>query len=207
MSLPAISINKLITKKFKIMEFEGIWKDLIGTPECSGSTLIYGDSGQGKTTFALGFMKYLCGFKKCAYIPLEEKAKLSFAMSLKRANLKSISNKVKLWIDYTAEDLDVELTKSKSPDVIFIDSLQYFKLNKTAHQELTRFEFIDFIHRHPKKLFVFISQVKNDLPKGSLGDSVYYHSDTCINIQNFNAIPTKNRFGGGSSYEFKNKNL
>jgi len=206
MSLPAISINKLVTKKFKIMEFDGVWKDLMGTPECSGSMLIYGASGNGKTSFALALIKYLCNFKKCAYIPLEEKGKLSFAMALRRANLKSVSNKVKIWIEFTIEDLDRELNQPKSPDIIFVDSLQYLKFNKEAHQGITRFEFKDLIDRFPKKLFVFISQTKNNEPKGALGDDVYYYSDTCINILNFTAIPTKHRFGGGASYEFINMN-
>lgn len=185
------------------MDFTGAYKDLIGTPECSGSWLIYGHSGNGKTTFALGLLKYMCEFKKSAYITIEEKSKLSFQKAVIDANLLSVSSKVKIWVDFTLEELDTELTKPKSPDVIFVDSIQYLRKNIESFQEISKFEYKDLIDRYPSKLFIFISHAKNGEPKGSLADSVYYFSDTCIRIDDFTAIPMKARYGGSIAYNFK----
>lgn len=193
---PAISIDKLLRKKFKVMAFEGEFKDLIGTPECSGSWIIYGASGNGKTSLCLKILKYMTKFKKCAYIPLEEGTKMTFQEAVKGANLLSASSKVKLWEGYTIEDIDIELAKPKAPEVIFIDSIQYLKMAHNSVNELTKFEYMDLLNRHPKKLFVFVSHAKKNEPKGALAESVYYGSDVCILIDDFTAYPTKSRYKG-----------
>ena len=91
-------------------------------------------------------------FKKCAYIPLEEGTKMTFQEAVKGANLLSASSKVKLWEGYTIEDIDIELSKPKAPEVIFIDSIQYLKMAHNSVNELTKFEYMDLLNRHPKKL-------------------------------------------------------
>ena len=200
---PALSIKKLTQKKFKLMNFTGAYKDLIGTPECSGSWLIYGHSGNGKTTFALMLMKYLCSFKKCGYITIEEKSKLSFQKAIEDANLLSVSSKVKIWVDYSVEDLETEISKPKAPDIIFVDSIQYLRKTHQSFQEISKFEYKELIDKYPKKLFVFISHAKKGEPKGSLAEAAYYFSDVCIKIHDFTAIPMKARYGGKTSYSYK----
>lgn len=194
--LPSVSISKLTKKKFILMPFEGAFKDLIGRPECAGSWLIYGDSGNGKTSFSLKLLKYITSFKKCAYIPLEEGTKLTFKEAVERANLLSVSSRVKIWEAHTVEDLDIELKKPKSPEVIFIDSLQYFKMNANSVNELTKFEYMELLKRHPKKLFIFVSHAKKDEPKGALAESVYFGSDVCLFVKDFVVYPKKSRYKG-----------
>ena len=193
---PAVSIEKLARKKFVLMNFTGQWKDLIGTPECSGSLLVYGGSGAGKTTFSLRFLKYITHFKKCAYIPLEEGTKLTFKDAITNANLLPVSARVKIWEGYTVEDIDIELSKPKAPDVVFIDSLQYLKMTSKSVNELTKFEYKELLERHPKKLFVFVSHAKKNEPRGALAESVYYGSDVCLFVDDFTVYPAKSRYGG-----------
>lgn len=192
----AVSITKLARKKFKLMKFTGEYKDLIGTPECSGSWIIYGDSGQGKTTFSLQLLKYLTKFKKCAYLPLEEGTKLTFKQAIVNANLISSSARVRIWESFTVQDLDIELAKPKAPSVVFIDSLQYLKMQAKSVNQLTNFEYKELLERHPKTLFIFISHAKNNEPKGAIAESVYYGSDVCLHIKEFTVIPVKSRYGG-----------
>lgn len=201
---PAMSIDKLARRKFVLIPFDNEWKDLIGTPECAGSWIVYGNSGNGKTTFSLQLLKYMAKFKKCAYLPLEEGTKLTFKQAIQRANLVSVSNKVKIWDNYTVQDLDAELPKPKSPDVIFIDSLQYLRMHAKSPNQLTSFEYLDLLKRYPKKLFVFISHAKNNEPKGALAESVYFGSDVCLYVDNFKVQPRKSRYGGKVVFELNN---
>lgn len=194
----AVSIAKLARKKFKLMKLTGEYKDLIGTPECAGSWIIYGDSGHGKTTFSLRLLKYLTKFKKCAYLPLEEGTKLTFKDAILNANLLSVSSKVKIWEGFTVQDLDIELKKPKAPEIVFIDSLQYLKMTKKSVNQLTNFEYKELLERHPSTLFIFISHAKNEAPKGALAESVYFGSDVCLQVKNFSITPVKSRYGGNS---------
>lgn len=202
---PATSISKLTKKKYKLLQFDGPFKDLIGTPECAGSWIIYGNSGNGKTTIAMRLLKYMTKFKKCAYVPLEEGTKLTFQEAVKSANLLSVSSKVKIWEDYTVQDLDIELKKNAAPEVVFIDSLQYLKMTEKSVNELTKFEYKELLKKHPNTLFIFISHAKKNEPKGSLAESVYYGSDVCLYIEDFVAYPKKSRYKGTIPYEL-NKN-
>jgi predicted ATP-dependent serine protease len=196
---PAISLDKLARKKFVLIPFEGEMQNLIGTPECSGSWIIYGGSGEGKTTFSLRLMKYWTKFKKCAYLPLEEGTKLTFKQAISSANLLSVSSKVKIWDEYTVQDLDIELKKPKAPEVVFIDSLQYLKMTAKSVNQLTNFEYMNLLKRHPKKLFIFISHAKKGEPKGALAEAVYYGSDVCLYVNDFMVSPVKSRYGGNTT--------
>jgi len=200
---PAVSLKKLVRKKYKVMKFQGAYKELIGTPECAGSFIIYGDSGHGKTSFALGLMEYITSFYKCAYLPLEEGMKLSFQQAITRANLLSANAHVKLWPDFSLEELRAELSKPKAPRVIFIDSAQYVLATKQSYQVITNIEYKQFIKEFPNTLFIWISHAKKGEPKGALAEAIYYDADVCLEVKNFQAIPRKSRYGGNKPFEIK----
>lgn len=193
----AISPKKFAKKKFKLISLpEGRFKGLIGALAITGSWIIYGDSGHGKTTFALQLLKFLCQFKKCAYIPLEEGLSPSFQHSFNEANLLASSANIRLWKQHTIEDIDIELAKPRAPEVIFIDSLQYLRASKESFNQITKFDYIEMLRRHPKVLFIFISHAKNNEPKNAIGEDVYYGSDICLHAKNHIIYPVKNRFRG-----------
>ena len=194
--MASVSIQKLIRKKFKIIPITGDFKELIGLPECSGSIIIYGDSGNGKTTFALKLVKHLCQFKKVGYNSIEEKAKFSFQQAVKNANLMSVNSKFKIWVSLTVEELKEELNRPKSPDVVFIVSVQYLRMKQSSTNELTKFEYKDLVNSFPQKLFVFISHAKNGEPRGALAESIYYDADVCLKVSDFIVTPNKSRYGG-----------
>ena len=56
----AKGVRELLSMKFDVMDFKGPWYDAFGTPERRGVWIIWGNSGSGKTSFALQLCKYLC---------------------------------------------------------------------------------------------------------------------------------------------------
>ena len=79
----AASLDQVLRTRFKVLPFEGEWKDAIGCPELTGSWIIWGNSGNGKTRFALQLCKYLCQFGRVAYDSLEEGVSVSLVKAIK----------------------------------------------------------------------------------------------------------------------------
>ena len=184
----AISVDQLIKKKFKTMRFDGPFEKSIGDiVERSGSWILYGDSGHGKTTFSLILAKYLTKFGRVAYDTIEEGARLSFQKAIVRQNFTKLQARKFIILSEGIEELKVRLHKQKSPDFIIIDSLQYTFLTKK--------EYKDLIDEFPTKLFIWISHADGKKPKGTLARDVEYHADVKMRIEGFKVI-MKSRYGG-----------
>ena len=75
----------------------------------------------------------------------------------------------------------------KSPDIIFIDSLQYTGMTKISYKALkTTF---------PNKLFIFNSHAEGKYPYGTLGNFVRYDADIKIRVEGYKAM-CLSRLGG-----------
>ena len=75
----AISNKNLCDAIFQVADFDGKWLDSFGKPELRGAWIIYGESGSGKTHFALELLNYLTGFvQRSAYDTIEQGKSLSF---------------------------------------------------------------------------------------------------------------------------------
>lgn len=188
----AISVDQLEKKKFKTMRFDGAFAQSVGDEvERSGSWIIYGDSGHGKTTFTLMVGKYLTKFGRVAYNTIEEGARLTFQKAIKRQKF-TIKEKRKFFIlSESIEELKERLRKQKSPDIIIIDSLQYSFLTKREYKAL--------IDEFSTKLFIWISHADGKKPKGNLARDVEYHSDVKIRVEGFKAL-LKSRYGGTEDF-------
>ncbi len=186
----AKSVTEILNKKFDLLPFDGEWNDSVGCPELKGSWIIWGESGNGKTRFAMQLAKYLTRFCKVAYIPLEEGVSLSLKKALKETNMQACGNQF-IVLEEDMEQLIIRLNKQKSPRVIFIDSLQYSGLNYTNYKKLRA----DF----PNKLFIFISHAEGKLPEGRVGKKVRYDAFVKIRVEGYRAFPVS-RYGGGKPY-------
>ena len=191
----ALTIDEFTRKKFVTMAFEGDFKKLIGTPERSGAWIIWGESGNGKTRFALQLAKHLCKYGRVIYNSLEEGVKLSFQRAIVSTNFKPVANKFQILDQEPIEELIVRLKKQKSAQIIFIDSLQYTELNKNSYKRL--------INTFPSKLFIFISHAEGKKPKGTTADSIRYDADVKIFVDAYMAYCVS-RFGGGKTYSIWN---
>jgi hypothetical protein len=187
----AVSVDQLLKKKFIEMPFEGKWEASFGIPERSGVWIIWGNSGNGKTNFALQLSKYLSTFAKVVYDTLEEGARKSFQIAIKRANMRSVAHNFNILNREHLEELKIRLRAKKSPHIILIDSIQYSGLTKKEYIELKE-EFND-------KLFIFISHANGKNPKGALADFVKYDADVKIRIEGYKAFPTS-RYGGNKEF-------
>lgn len=184
----ALTVNEIRNYKPVELNFEGEWLAAIGKPELTGSWIIWGNSANGKTRFALQLAKYLSTFRRVAYDSLEE----GLSKTMKIAIIDTGLDKNFILLDKEPIDkLRERLRKRKSPDVIFIDSLQYTGINYSDYKRL-KDEFRG-------KLFVFISHAEGRDPKGNVAKSIRYDASVKIPVVGYATIP-QSRYGGGEKY-------
>lgn len=188
----AISIDQLLKKKFKTIDFEGRFLESLGVTENNGVWIIWAESGNGKTSFAVQLAKELTKFGKVAYNTLEEGARMTFQLAAIEHNLKHVKSKLLILNREPIEELKVRLRRHKSPNIIFIDSFQYTGLNKK--------QYIALKEEFTKKLFIFISHAEGKQPMGSVARFVRYDADIKIRCEGYRAFPVS-RYGGGKPFD------
>lgn len=188
----AVSMAQLMKTTLKGLPFEGVWLASLGKPELTGSWLIWGNSGNGKTRFALQVAKYLTTFnKKVAYDSLEEGVSLSMKKSLIDCNMQEVARRFLLLDKEPIPDLVARLEKQKSPDIVIIDTIQYTGLNYTEYKNLR--------DRFRNKLFILISHADGRYPAGRVARSIRYDASVKIWVGGYRAFPVS-RYGGGEPY-------
>lgn len=187
----AVSVSELLTKSFKVMAFEDDWKECIGSPEKTGSWIVWGQSGQGKTRFALQLSKYLTQFGRVAYNSLEEGASQSMALAARELRMNECRGRFILLDMEPVVDLSKRLERHKSPDIIVIDSLQYTGMSYAQYKDLR--------DRFRNKLFIFISHADGKEPAGRVAKSIRFDAFVKVRVEGFKAFPTS-RYGGGSPF-------
>lgn len=176
----AVSVYELENTNFKTLPLEGTFKKLIGTPEVSGSWFVFGDPGQGKTTFNMQLAKHITQWERVEYNTLEEGARLSMQEAVRENNMAQCrKGSFKILDKMPIEELKVRLRSPRTARVVFIDSVQYTFLTKREYKELQR-EF-------PKHLFIWVSHAKGKKPLGALAEAIWYDSDVKIFVQGFRA--------------------
>ncbi|MEJ5316759.1 hypothetical protein [Tenuifilum osseticum] len=186
----AYNPTQLDTKRLITMPFDGEWQALMGQPERAGSWLIWGNSGNGKTSFALQLAGYLTRFGRVAYNSLEEGISESLKRNVRINGLVGV--KRLLLLDKEPMDELVErLRRPKAPNIIIIDSLQYCGMNYREYKQL-RDEF-------RSRLFVFVSHADGKEPAGRTARSVRYDANVKIYIEGYRAYAVS-RYGGGEPY-------
>ncbi|MBF0576628.1 ATP-binding protein [Dysgonomonas sp. GY617] len=189
----ALSVADVLNYEPNTIPFEGKWGEAIGEPELKGSWIIYGESGEGKTSFAMQLGRYLCSINeklwyRTAYNSIEEGLSDSIKKAYIRTGMANVSGRFLLLDKEPIADLKERLRKRRSPDIIFIDSVQYTGLTKKEYKEL--------IDEFSNKLFIFISHADGQKPKGALAQDIYYDAFVCICVKGFIASVTKSRYGG-----------
>lgn len=59
----AKGVRELLSMKFETLAFEGAWYDAFGTPERRGVWMVWGNTGNGKTSFVMQLCKELVPFR------------------------------------------------------------------------------------------------------------------------------------------------
>ena len=187
----AASLDQVLRTRFKVLPFEGEWKDSIGCPELTGSWIIWGNSGNGKTRFALQLCKYLCQFGRVAYDSLEEGVSVSLVKAIKETHMMEVRRKFVVLDKEPIDQLMERLEKPKSLDIVCVDSLQYTGMSYDQYKALKE--------RFPKKLFIWISHADGMLPEGRVAKKVRFDSNVKVFVQAYRAEPVS-RYGGGKPY-------
>ena len=120
----AKGVREMLTRNYNTFSFQDEWHDAFSTPERSGIWLIWGNSGNGKTTFAMMLCKYLCKFAKVAYNSLEEGASLTMRNTMEKCEMEDVNTRFRLIDGESIEQLSIRLQRPKSPQIIVIDSFQ-----------------------------------------------------------------------------------
>lgn len=89
--------------------FEGKWEAAFGHPDRTGVWIIWGESGNGKSSFVMQLAKYLCQWCTVAYDSLEESTSLSFQNTLNRERMEEVNYKFKILDREPMDDLSERL--------------------------------------------------------------------------------------------------
>ena len=181
----AYSPSEILRKKIPSIPFEGVWRDAFGEPGRTGVWLIWGESANGKSSFAMQLARELTKHGKVAYNSLEESLSLSFQNNMRRFRMEEARGRFLVLDREPIEALTERLKRQRSPDFVIIDSLQYTGMNYKEYKKLKE--------QFPNKLFVFVSHADGEKPKGSTAVSVQYDADMKILVQGYRAI-CKGRF-------------
>ena len=179
----AISNRDVAAARFETVPFEGEWLAAIGRPELRGSWLVFGQSGSGKTTFALQLARYLSRFARVAYNTLEQGLSLSFQSAWIRAGMEEAGSAIVVLDKEPVAQLRQRLSRRRSPQVVIIDSL-------TAMPGFTRKDYLSLVDGFPRKLFVFLAHERKGLPDPAIAETVRRLSEVKIYVEGFRAHVT-----------------
>jgi hypothetical protein len=183
----ALTVSEVLRQKKHTFHFEGSMYDAFGEPECNGVWFIWGNSGNGKSSFVMQLCKELCRFDRVAYDSLEEGDSLTMKQNLLRAGMKECGRRFSLLNAESITDLKKRLDRRKSFNIVVIDSFQYTQMSYR--------DYIRLKEQYRNKLLIFISHAKGRAPRGSAAESVMYDATLKIWVEGFKAF-SKGRFIG-----------
>ena len=182
----ALSVDDIENKKYKLFDFTGEWFDAFGCPARNGVWFIWGNSGNGKTSFVLQLVKHLAQFGRVLINSLEEGSEHTMQKGYKSVGMAQVRKRV-LLVEESCEELAERLRKKHSPDIVIIDSFQYTQLSYK--------QYIEFKRQFKNKLLIFISHADGKQPSGRSARSVMYDATLKIWVEGYRAF-SKGRYIG-----------
>ena len=182
----ALTVQNLLEKKYDLYDFSKQWHDAFSNPERCGVWFIWGNSGNGKTSFTLQLIKYLATFDNVILNSLEEGTAHTMQKGFERVGMHEVGSNVMV-VQEDCEDLTARLLKRKSPRIVVIDSFQYFGLTYAQYKM--------FKEKFPDKHIIFISHADGKLPAGRSAKSVMYDATLKIWVEGYKAF-SKGRYIG-----------
>jgi len=182
----ALTVQNIYDKVYKLFEFIGDWFDAFGCPETTGVWFIWGNSGNGKTSFILQLIKCLAAFDCILLNSREEGSGYTLRKSFEAFNMRDVSRKLQI-VNENIDQLTERLKLKKSPRIVIIDSFQYMQMSYK--------EYINFKELFPNKLLIFISHADGKNPAGRSAKSVMYDASLKIWVEGYVAY-SKGRYIG-----------
>jgi len=175
----ALTVTNIYDKKYRLFDFTDKWFDAFDRPEMSGIWFIWGNSGNGKTSFIIQLIKELTKFDKVLFNSLEEGTGHTLRKSFEKFNMCDVKNKLHVVKD-SPEDLIKRLSQKQSARIVIIDSFQYMQMNYK--------EYISFKIKFPEKLIIFISHADGKAPSGRSAKSVKFDATLKIWVEGYRAF-------------------
>lgn len=190
----AYSVSNVLSKKFNPLDFTGEWEETLGKPDKAFSAIIWGGTTNGKTEAAIKFAKYLTNFGKVAYDSLEQGLSATIKQALIRNHMDTVEKSFMLLDREPFDELIIRMSKPKSPDFLFVDSVQYTRITKAQYYQLKE------LMLKKGKGIIWISQAKGSLPKGALADDIMFDVDLKLWVEGFKLFPDGRLNGGGEPF-------
>ena len=189
----ALSVMDVLNTKRNLLQFTDEFERSFGRPEVTGSWIIWGGSGSGKTTFILQLCKYLCRFGRVAYNSLEEGKSASMQKAFQVVGMKEVRRQFLLLDREPMEEMKERLRRRKAPKMVVIDSWQYTML--------MYLDYIKLLQEFPDTLFIIIAHEKEGTtyPEGAVARKIRYNSNIKIRVDGYVAFPVS-RYGGGAPF-------
>jgi hypothetical protein len=178
----------VLSAKFTTFDFEGDWLDAVCKPERAGTWIVFGAPKNGKTSFTMMLAKYLSQFERVAYNSVEEGLSLSVQSTFRRLDMGEAGGRFVLLDRDSVGDLIKRLQAHKSPNVVVIDSIQFWEMNFATYKRLKAL--------FPRKLFIYISHVESGQPAGAVARKIWRDASISFRVDRFKAFP-QGRYGGG----------
>lgn len=182
--------TELLKMKRPVMEFEGIWAEAFGQPAYTGLWIIWGNSGNGKSSFVMQLAKYLTNFGKVFYNSIEEDKDNTFINLLNRTKMTECEGRF-FTSKLSLEELEERMNRKRGESIFIIDS---FQAGRFASRGPMGYE--GLVERHPDKLIIFVSRADGNRPLGRSAVNCMYDAAVKIWVEGFRAY-CKGRFTPG----------
>lgn len=136
----------------------------------------------------MSLAKYLTNFARVLYNSVEEGLSLSIQEAYRRLDMMEVAGKFALVGQEDVDQLIQRLKRHKSPDVVVIDTVQFWELRFSDYKRLKA--------TFPHKLFIYVSHIEGKQPDGMTARKIWRDANVAFRIEGFRAFPT-GRYGGG----------
>lgn len=178
------SMQKISEMKFQLLDFQGKWKDFFGQPQTNFFCVIHGMSGEGKSTFAMQFTKYLAErFGKVLYVSGEEGWASTFQKKITELGVSSVANAYGADIR-SGQELLSEVPTNKFHFIV-IDSLNNMGIDAEVMRQI-RAKF------KQSAIIAICQNTKDGKVRGSY--EIMHDSDIIVKVADGIALTIKNRF-------------
>lgn len=188
----SLSAQLVLTIQRRTIQLDGAWGDCLGEIDRTGVVLVWGQSGNGKSSAVMSLAKELTKHGKVLYVSLEEGFALSFQNTLRRYHMQECGTRFQVVTGEDMEQLSQRLAKRRSADFVVIDSFQYSQLNYKRY--------LEFKKKHFNKLIIFVSHADGRKPAGRAAEWVKYDADQKIWVEGYKAISNGRYIGNTGEY-------
>ena len=163
------------------------WDKCLGGIPRTGIVIIWGHSGNGKSSAAMSLTRQCAVLGKILYIAAEEGFGMSMQNNIRHYDMAALHTKFQVGID-TFDELMERLDKRESAQVVVIDSPQAMGLKKSQFRALKE-------KYGSRKLIIFVSRSEGKEPLGKVAQDIKYEADIKIWVSGFKAF-SHGRFYG-----------